>query len=470
MKGVKCLGLLTFFTIFLLSLSLSLDVNAVGNSRSFYNVTSLPLYSLNGGLGFDICYSSNYSSNNLYSQDIINFDSSGFYYNKTSLPSVSHLSQYDCALYAYKGYDSLPTDFSGLSPFDYVGALSGYDIESLPDDFDLLSNLPYRQKTSAFYAFDHSNLDGINFDSRFDFTDIFGLNNFPDQIYSVTIPFGSPRSEIYSQLSDAEFIVLNANLDLYPETDLTIDQVDFGLSDNTSVSFNYYLFDSSGSGVGGGISCDYKFFKNTSGSNYTFTLQPYCKLPIPDDIEDYPMIYLYMSINFDYSSSLTKLDTFTLYKIQLQVGPTTDLITGESWSDSPKGSDTDSAPGSANQYLPSISSDGVNWTDTLIQIFSFSFMNPFSPLFNMFSSDNSCAHIPTLASMLHSSEDTICPWFPSQVRSIVTPVFGLSAVMLVFGFAIRWLGSGSGNMFEDDMSHGSGDFRVSSKFRKRGKK
>lgn len=67
----------------------------------------------------------------------------------------------------------------------------------------------------------------------------------------------------------------------------------------------------------------------------------------------------------------------------------------------------------------------------------------------MFSDNNSCASIPTISSMIHSDESQVCPWFDSSIRNIVTPVLGLSSMMLVFGFAVRWLGSSSGNLFED---------------------
>ena len=67
----------------------------------------------------------------------------------------------------------------------------------------------------------------------------------------------------------------------------------------------------------------------------------------------------------------------------------------------------------------------------------------------MFSDQSTCANIPTLAGMLHSNETQVCPWFSAETRAIVTPVIGLSSMMLLFGFVVRWLGSGSGNFVED---------------------
>lgn len=103
-------------------------------------------------------------------------------------------------------------------------------------------------------------------------------------------------------------------------------------------------------------------------------------------------------------------------------------------------------PGNASNNIPS---DDDGWFDSLTNMFTFGFFNPFAPIFQMFSDNNSCASIPTIAGMIHSEETEVCPWFASTTRNVVTPVLGLSSMMLVFGFAVRWLGSSSGNLFED---------------------
>lgn len=106
-------------------------------------------------------------------------------------------------------------------------------------------------------------------------------------------------------------------------------------------------------------------------------------------------------------------------------------------------------PGDAMNNI--VDSD-LDFFESLKRLFNFSFINPFAPLFNLFTSGDSCVQIPTIAGMIHSQETEICPWFDSSIRNIVTPVLGLSSMMLVFGFAVRWLGSSSGNMFEDSGS------------------
>ena len=71
-------------------------------------------------------------------------------------------------------------------------------------------------------------------------------------------------------------------------------------------------------------------------------------------------------------------------------------------------------------------------------MFSFTFLNPFIGLFELFN-DSGCVAIPTIAGMVGSDQTTYCPWFDSSVRNILTPVFGLSSMILLFGFVIYWL-------------------------------
>lgn len=72
-------------------------------------------------------------------------------------------------------------------------------------------------------------------------------------------------------------------------------------------------------------------------------------------------------------------------------------------------------------------------------IFNFSVLNPFAPLLHLFNPGNACVSIPVLSSWLHTEQTSVCPFFPSGVRSIVTPVLGISSMMLLFGFVMRWL-------------------------------
>ena len=83
---------------------------------------------------------------------------------------------------------------------------------------------------------------------------------------------------------------------------------------------------------------------------------------------------------------------------------------------------------------------GNDQSSKLGNLFSFTAFNPFSGLFGLFTSGG-CKPIPTIGKMLNKPDATYCPWFPDNVRSILTPVLGISSMMLIFGFFIRWLNS-----------------------------
>lgn len=82
---------------------------------------------------------------------------------------------------------------------------------------------------------------------------------------------------------------------------------------------------------------------------------------------------------------------------------------------------------------------GNDQSNKLGNLFSFTAFNPFSGLFGLFTG-GSCKPIPTIGKMLNKPDASYCPWFPDNVRSILTPVLGISSMMLIFGFFIRWLG------------------------------
>lgn len=90
---------------------------------------------------------------------------------------------------------------------------------------------------------------------------------------------------------------------------------------------------------------------------------------------------------------------------------------------------------------------GKDDMDQATGIFNFNFLNPFSGIFALFSPASSCASIPTLARWVHSDTSTVCSWWSADVRSVLTPVFGISSMILLFGFIVNWLrnaGTGGG--------------------------
>ena len=87
---------------------------------------------------------------------------------------------------------------------------------------------------------------------------------------------------------------------------------------------------------------------------------------------------------------------------------------------------------------------GNDQSSKLGSIFNFTILNPFSGLYALFS-PGSCKPIPTLGKLLNKPDATYCPWFPENVRSVLTPVIALSSMILIFGFTMRWLTGSSLN-------------------------
>lgn len=85
---------------------------------------------------------------------------------------------------------------------------------------------------------------------------------------------------------------------------------------------------------------------------------------------------------------------------------------------------------------------GNDQSNKLGSIFNFTVLNPFSGLYALFT-PGGCKPIPTLGKMLNKPDTTYCPWFPENVRSVLTPVIALCSMMLIFGFTIRWLNGSS---------------------------
>lgn len=86
---------------------------------------------------------------------------------------------------------------------------------------------------------------------------------------------------------------------------------------------------------------------------------------------------------------------------------------------------------------------GKSDMDEATGIFNFNLLNPFAGIFGLFKSHSSCVSIPTLASWVHSDVSVVCSWWSPSVVSVLTPVFGLFSMMIVFGFLVSWLGGGS---------------------------
>lgn len=65
----------------------------------------------------------------------------------------------------------------------------------------------------------------------------------------------------------------------------------------------------------------------------------------------------------------------------------------------------------------------------------------FSWLWSLGSVDD-CVQIPVLASLLHSTESQYCSWYPTSIRSIISPIINIFIICLMSGFVFSWLKKG----------------------------
>lgn len=192
-----------------------------------------------------------------------------------------------------------------------------------------------------------------------------------------------------------------------------------------------------------------------------------CSYTAPTDMSN---ILATLSISGDSSVNPVNIFTFSDYLYfgsSYLVTNNDDTYSGKNANEEPTGDNIEKAPGYSSLYCDNAATcdppgDGMFG---LTELFNFTFMNPFEPILHLFTDNGSCVQIPTIAGMIHSEETQVCPWFDSNVRNIVTPVLGLSSMMLVFGFAVRWLGARSGNMFEDSFEGSSGGISIGTKGR-----
>ena len=86
--------------------------------------------------------------------------------------------------------------------------------------------------------------------------------------------------------------------------------------------------------------------------------------------------------------------------------------------------------------------------DNMSGLFSFSLFNPFSNLLALFTDGSSCVSIPNFARLVGSSEIQFCPWFPSWVRNMLTPVIALVSSFFLFRYIWKWLGDDASGLVE----------------------
>lgn len=520
MRSKKCLGFFLLLGLSVLSLLTSLDVNALSHDVKYLPLTSDSSWSggytglLPENLPFSVRWfepnqpnfsnlklNSNHYFLSTYSEEQnecvlgsnvlvgnpwrsmpIWQNSNEFYY---SIPSYSFL--YDAtSSNSYAGHynDAVcqqSISFGDYLPFSNIPFHYNMDWSSLVN-INLFDRGPYLDLEPYYYAFDsayfHDSFtspDGLQFSNNLRLSEVIGVA--PNKFYDMTIPLGQLDERVAGPMVEGRHVTIKSVFSNYNSVDGS-----FSTIDNQAPYLNF----TPGSGVqlvytGRFISSDTtpsvsSGYANCSSVTHSIAFENYLDLEIICEW-DSPVTYddsqLYFALQFvtgqgqdfvfDTNIDLAYSSTFIITDY--------DDTPGGTWGYEPTGNHLTDAPGSAEglyirqQEDKGIIIDGVNFSESLLRLFGFAFINPFAPLFNLFTNQNQCANIPTIASMIHSEETYVCPYFDITTRNIVTPVLSIASVMLVFGFAVRWLGARSGNMFEDSVDTDS--YKFANKFRRK---
>lgn len=475
MKGKLC-GLLSALFI---TLGLSLSINLNDTSALKYDIQKIPIYfpssvsaspNFYNVPGFKLLTSDDIDYSRLRGQYVFsltenNNNCDGVAY--THLPIIGDENSHLSISYGFAGFDNLTSGLS-YSPCSSVQPINNINSESVANLVsplnptmsrnDLTSMIPYRFKWDGIRRTDVRDEDGLYYSTKFDLQNIFRAYNYPTTIYDMYVPFGSGKSSVSDTFTNnmpinfsGEFI---ADFDDYSSAN--------GFTSNTMIELETYYLDPNGYSGPDISSCNTVISRdNLDDPLSVYSIKYNCSITLRDSYENNyyyfydpasQMPYFRLHVRFDYANSAnTKFSQF-IFDSSISITNNDSTPAGD-WDNPVQGADPDSAPGSATNHDYSDDSDGdPDYGLSLENMFNFNFINPFEPILHLFTDSDSCVQIPTIAGMIHSQETQVCPWFDSNVRNIVTPVLGLSSMMLVFGFAVRWLGSSSGNMFEDSGS------------------
>lgn len=80
-------------------------------------------------------------------------------------------------------------------------------------------------------------------------------------------------------------------------------------------------------------------------------------------------------------------------------------------------------------------SNYVSW----FNVFSFGFLFPFTNFFNALTGSQSCVNVPIIGGMLSNPNAQYCSWWSNDIRSVLTPVFSIFSIMIIFGFLMSFL-------------------------------
>lgn len=482
MKGFKkCYGVLFLLAIiFVLSLSVSSDSNALKYAYDAY-----PLYDSS----FHLCDGDD--CNGYTSHSSPGFD---VYFDASS--SLSYSSRLDEATFnRCTTLNSLQniwsTQFSNSYHYFHFGTPMRKLVKSSPDFPDKCFNQATRWSYDHIYGASYNLSDGT----------ATKLVSLPYSLFSLSDPSranGSIKSlHVPLELDPSKFPVISSGTQLEwefglvqddannfpyvdPNTIVTLDISYHSLNPDTnsfSDFFNSWSSVSSSSNISGSPVCTIDFDYQFSTYNETQYIHRrgvgvHCSYTAQTD-----MYYVYPSITLRGSSgSSYNPSVFLTYDYHDVFFTGSYLITDgdDTWSgmianSNPSGDDMDLNP-SYNQLYGYDNPGGCVEGDffcNLSNLFNFNFSNPFAPIFAMFDPGSNCAQIPTLAGMLHSEETEVCSFFSDNTRAVLTPVFTIASMMLIFGFTIRWLGARSGNFIEDSGGIDSGGYHFENKFRRK---
>ena len=337
-------------------------------------------------------------------------------------------------------------------PFETSSSSSTFSIPEfvntapLTEQINVNSMLPYHYMFDNLYFNSERSVDGVHYSSSFDISELLpqvprnGTQTTDNLIYYTS----KIRSVSFGLNFNPSLESISSNSSVYASGSFFLgDSISSSDLSNLSVRFNVSL---SGSGYSSYCSLSLSSLSNN-------TIDYICSVPTSQSITTYSYSFT-LDIYSPSNNGLLPIDTsWTFSPIIITLNNDSTFYGSGSFSQS--GSFPNTAPGS-----PDVHSDSGDYFSSIVDMFNFDFINPFAPLFNLFTNASNCASIPIIAGMLGSSNSTYCPWFPSSVRSVLTPVFGIASTMLVFGFLVRWLSSSSGNMFEDQTTHKWGNTQI----------
>lgn len=278
-----------------------------------------------------------------------------------------------------------------------------------------------------------------------------------------TIPSGTPLSWTFELFSLSPLVDIASNP--YVVLSLTFYPFDFDTYTGTLADFALSRVHTTATCS---VNPNHEFLKVNEDLTFThmYGYQITCDYVSSTDMS-YIQVALTASGDIQSNVNLFTFKQYLYFGSSYLVTNNDDTYSGLNANDAPTGDNIELAPGYSSLYCDNAATceDPDDGMFGLTNLFNFTFINPFEPILHLFTNNESCAQIPTISGMIHSEETQVCPWFDSNVRNIVTPVLGLSSMMLVFGFAVRWLGSSSGNMMEDDFSGNTGGFNIGTKGR-----